>query len=79
MADMKAANGGPVVYKGGKGLELTIGKSMFKQRVSFLDYIFGGLELTVNIAIDYTLSNGPPTDRNSLHYIDPMTGMNEYT
>ena len=52
---------------------------MFKPRVSFLDYIFGGLELTVNVAIDYTLSNGPPTDPNSLHFINQATGMNEYT
>lgn len=76
---MRAAEGSPVVYKGNKGLELTINKSMFKPRVSFLDYIFGGLELTVNVAIDYTLSNGPPTDPNSLHFINPATGMNEYT
>lgn len=76
---MRDANGAPVVLTGSKGLQLTINKSMFKPRVSFLDYIFGGLELTVNVAIDYTLSNGPPTDRASLHFINPMTGMNEYT
>lgn len=35
--------------------------------------------MTVNVAIDYTLSNGPPNDPNSLHYFDPQTGMNEYT
>jgi hypothetical protein len=63
MGDMKAAMGSPFVIKGKNGLQLTINKSMFKPRVSFLDYIFGGLELTVNVAIDYTLSNGPPTDK----------------
>jgi hypothetical protein len=58
---------------------LTINKPIVKPRVSFLDYIFGGMEMTVHVAIDYTLSNGPPTDPNSLHYINPQTGMNEYT
>ena len=35
--------------------------------------------MTVHVAIDYTLSNGPPNDPHSLHYFDPMSGMNEYT
>lgn len=29
-----------------------------EERVSFLDYIFGGCEIGVHVAIDFTLSNG---------------------
>ena len=34
----------------------------FKKRNSFLEYIFGGCEINLAIAIDFTLSNGKPTD-----------------
>jgi hypothetical protein len=39
------------------------GKIMFTKceisdRVSFLDYIMGGCEINVSVAIDYTMSNG---------------------
>jgi hypothetical protein len=40
-------------------------------RVTFLDYIFGGCEIGVHVAIDYTLSNGPVKDPESLHYLNP--------
>lgn len=76
---MKQAMGGPLVLSGSKGLKLTINRAIIKPRISFLDYIFGGLDMTVHVAIDYTLSNGPPNDPHSLHYFDPMYGMNEYT
>ena len=43
----------------------------FKQeeRVTFLDYIFGGCEIGVHVAIDFTLSNGEPAKPESLHYL----------
>lgn len=47
-------------------------------RVSFLDYVFGGCEIGVNIAIDFTLSNGAPNEPQSLHYLDPISKTNEY-
>lgn len=45
----------------------------------FVDYLKGGCELSLMVAIDFTGSNGPPTDPSSLHYID-STGrtLNEY-
>ena len=38
--------------------------------------MFGGCEIQLNIAIDFTLSNGHPSDRDSLHYLD--MNRNEY-
>ena len=47
-----------------------------KKRFSFLDFIFGGCEIGLSIAIDFTLSNGVPTSPQSLHYLDLQK--NEY-
>lgn len=41
-----------------------------KKRHSFLEYIFGGCEIGLSIAIDFTLSNGAPNKPNSLHFLD---------
>ena len=49
------------------------------QRVSFLDYIFGGCEIGVQVAIDFTMSNGNPQSPSSLHYLNPHTQTNDYT
>ena len=38
---------------------------------TFMDYLRGGLELNLSIAIDFTGSNGIPTQPSSLHYISP--------
>lgn len=40
-------------------------------RYSFLDYVFGGCEISLLIGIDFTLSNKKPRDPNSLHCHDP--------
>lgn len=40
------------------------------QRPSFIDYIRGGLQLNLHVAIDFTASNGNPYDQNSLHHLD---------
>ena len=44
---------------------------------SFLDYLVGGVRLNVICAVDFTGSNGDPTDPTSLHY-HRINGMNEY-
>jgi uncharacterized protein YegL len=44
---------------------------------SFADYIAGGCELNVNVAIDFTGSNGDPRLPGTLHYLDPH-GLNDY-
>jgi len=47
-----------------------------KQRHSFLEYVFGGCEIGLCVAIDFTLSNGRPDQPSSLHYLD--MNKNEY-
>lgn len=59
---------------------LPTGTILFKnvaviQRASFLDYLFGGIEISVAIAIDFTGSNLDPKDPRSLHYINPCIFM----
>jgi len=53
------------------GAKLQIAEFSCEERVSFLDFIFGGCEIGVQVAIDFTLSNGKVTARDSLHYINP--------
>jgi hypothetical protein len=43
-----------------------------KQKTNtFLEYVFGGINIDLTIAIDLTLSNGDPNNPDSLHYLDP--------
>ena len=41
----------------------------FKQRRSFLEYVMGGCEINLAVAIDFTLSNGRQTSPSSLHSV----------
>ena len=68
---------GPNVYP------FTVKKGSFKlsnlkmqRQHSFLEYVFGGCDIDLSIAIDFTLSNGHPNQRDSLHYFDPQ--LNQY-
>uniref|UniRef100_A0A8B9GDY0 C2 domain-containing protein n=1 Tax=Amazona collaria TaxID=241587 RepID=A0A8B9GDY0_9PSIT len=45
---------------------------------SFLDYIRGGTQLNFTVAIDFTASNGNPSQPTSLHYLSPFQ-LNAYT
>lgn len=49
---------------------------LFK-KPSFVDYLRGGLELNMIVAIDFTGSNGSPKQPSSLHYMNP-TAPNQY-
>ena len=60
----------------GKNRKITFQTLTFHKRNTFLEYVFGGCEIQLNIAIDFTLSNGHPSDRDSLHYLD--MNRNEY-
>ena len=41
------------------------------EKPTFIDYIRGGLQLNLSVAIDFTASNGTPTANTSLHYMNP--------
>lgn len=55
---------------------MTFTRLEVKRRNSFLEYVFGGCEIGLSVAIDYTLSNGNPSNPSSLHYLD--MNRNEY-
>uniref|UniRef100_A0A8C9YU10 Copine Vb n=1 Tax=Sander lucioperca TaxID=283035 RepID=A0A8C9YU10_SANLU len=38
---------------------------------TFLDYIKGGTQINFTVAIDFTASNGNPSQSTSLHYMNP--------
>eukprot|EP00118_Oscarella_pearsei_P008025 m.40387 g.40387 ORF g.40387 m.40387 type:complete len:193 (+) comp32962_c0_seq2:941-1519(+) len=44
---------------------------------SFMDFIKGGCEISLSVAVDFTASNGNPDSPSSLHYNTPYQ-MNEY-
>lgn len=48
------------------------------QPPNFVDYVAGGCELNVTVAIDFTGSNGDPRKPGTLHYFRPDGGPNEY-
>lgn len=47
-------------------------------RPNFIDYLTGGLELQLTVAIDFTGSNGDPRRPGTLHYIHPDGQLNDY-
>jgi len=57
---MPISKGGSVVFK----------KAEIMKRHTFLDYVLGGCEINLSVAIDYTLSNKDPRDPKSLHCAD---------
>eukprot|EP01038_Epipyxis_sp_PR26KG_P011510 gene11510-15417_t len=66
---------------------LTAVNAYIEPHPSFSDFIAGGCEISVMVAIDFTGSNGDPSDINSLHHINPIStsvksglssGLNEY-
>jgi len=58
------------------GHRMTFVELEIKPRHSFLEYIFGGCEIGLSIAIDFTLSNRDPSRPDSLHFLDMQR--NEY-
>ncbi|CAG9334743.1 unnamed protein product [Blepharisma stoltei] len=45
---------------------------------SFIDYIAGGCQISLIVAIDFTASNMDPRDPQSLHYLNPNNMFNQY-
>jgi hypothetical protein len=44
---------------------------------SFIDYLRGGMQINLTVAIDFTGSNGNPNQVNSLHYLGPNANQYE--
>ena len=58
---------------------MAIVHSMLYRSNTVIDYLRGGMEVNVVVAIDYTGSNGNPALPNTLHYCDPTgMSMNQY-
>merc|ERR1712045_834604 len=48
------------------------------KKPTFLDYVNGGCEFQLCVAIDFTGSNGDPRKPGTLHYLAPDGSMNDY-
>lgn len=48
------------------------------EKPSFLDYLKGGTELAVMVAVDFTSSNGDPNAPDSLHALKYDGRLNAY-
>jgi hypothetical protein len=59
----------PIKFSGTQVMEVSFCDK--KEEYSFLSYIFNGLQLALTIAVDFTLSNGNPSNPDSLHHYDP--------
>lgn len=57
------------IIKSNNGM-FNLKSTKIQKRNTFLEYIFGGCEINLAIAIDFTLSNGRITDPSSLHSTD---------
>ncbi|CDW74967.1 copine viii [Stylonychia lemnae] len=77
LRQIREGNGQIDVFKIQKKIgSVQIFKYEFFKRYSFLEYVFGGCQINLSIAVDFTLSNGEPTQPDSLHYFDYQR--NEY-
>lgn len=72
----EAAHGIPVmdVWKNSKNMALKksgrvkVLKAVLKPNPTFLEYILGGCELDLTIAVDFSLQNGHAMDKDGFHY-----------
>jgi hypothetical protein len=56
-------------YKGSG--TIVISNCQIQRVYSFMEYIYGGCEICLEVAVDFTGSNKHPSSPSSLHYIDP--------
>jgi len=60
------------------GSTLSVDLPQKKTGTSFVDYIRGGCEISLHVAIDFTGSNGDPRLEGTLHYIHRDGSYNDY-
>ncbi|KFO26979.1 Copine-5 [Fukomys damarensis] len=53
------------------GVVVTLLSFAVESECTFLDYIKGGTQINFTVAIDFTASNGNPSQSTSLHYMSP--------
>lgn len=58
--------------------EIQVNLCVLVQVPTFLDYISGGCEIKLMVAIDFTASNGNPKKKESLHYCGDLQTPNSY-
>ena len=59
----------------GRGGTIVVDQFVVKEKPTFVDYLRAGWEVSMTCAVDYTASNGNPSDTKSLHYLG---GNNQY-
>jgi hypothetical protein len=47
---------------------MVVNDIQIQEELSLFDYLKGGWQLSLSIAIDFTGSNGDPTEPSSLHF-----------
>jgi len=57
---------------------LNVRRSLLEERYTFVEYLRGGLDMRLLLAIDFTGSNGHYLDYGTLHYRPKNTGTSQY-
>jgi len=57
---------------------LTAANVLVESHPTFTDFVTGGCEISLVVAVDFTASNGSPSDPSSLHYIHGGGAHNPY-
>lgn len=50
---------------------LVLNQIKMEKKMTFFDYVTGGCEIGLHVNIDFTMSNGQPKNKSSLHYLGP--------
>jgi len=66
---VSALIGGSTTLPAGNGATLVVDNFSVYERPTFVDYLRSGWSVSMVGAIDYTASNGEPSNPNSLHYM----------
>lgn len=74
---LEAAKPAPCMSTGSPNGQLLLRNRRLHEDITFLDYIVGGCEISLVVGIDFTASNGDPSQPGTLHYWDAMQP-NEY-